>query len=163
MGLFRNSRELQSRQVSCGKTICKSAKNNNNNNNNNKNRMILHRGKEEVGKEVINLMFIGVNWEPKVWWLFISRIVTIFQWLGSCWDAESLSSSFWDSKIVSKIASMYGAPAWLSGLSVQLDFWLRSWSHGLWGWAPCGALTAQGLLRINLSAPCPAHTLSQNK
>ena len=46
----------------------------------------------------------------------------------------------------------WGAPGWLSRLSVWL--WLRSWSHGLWVWAPrralCWQLRAWGLFTLCL-------------
>ena len=55
----------------------------------------------------------------------------------------------------------FGAPGWLSQLSVRLQ--LRSWSHSPWGWAPrralCWQLRAWSLLRmlclpLSLSLPC---------
>ena len=59
----------------------------------------------------------------------------------------SLKEDFWRTN---KIVHEIGAPWWLSWLSDWLQ--LRSWSHGLWVWAPrrtlCWQLRDWSLLRI---------------
>ena len=51
-----------------------------------------------------------------------------------------------------------GVPGWLSQLSIQ--FWLRSWSHSSWVWAPHWALYCQctacfrSSFPLSLSLPC---------
>ena len=74
--------------------------------------------------------------------------------------------------------SIRGAPGWLSGLSVRLMIWLRSWSQGLWDWAPSQAradsmepawdsvspcLLAPPLLALSLSLPLRINKLSKKK
>ena len=64
-------------------------------------------------------------------------------------------------KPLGEISVCFGAPGWLSRLSIWL--WLRSWSHCLWDWAPhwvlCWQLRAWSLLQIlclplTLPLPC---------
>ena len=85
------------------------------------------------------------------------------------WDVDHILPSIRPTILVLLENKSSGTPGWLSRLSIQLRF--RSWSHGSWVWAPCGALCWQlrawSLLRmlcLPLSPkPSPTRTLSLSK
>ena len=100
-----------------------------------------------------------------VWWTALHVWTELLEERGKTKSIIQVPRRAFSSCAETILKSHLGARGWLSQLSVQL--WLRSRSHGSWGWAlcraPCTQLGAWSLLRILCSlslCPSPGRSLS---